>query len=282
MFLFIHPLASTARVLLLCVLGCSSLADPPAAMLKIGTNSFSANALLKRPDIVTITVPRDPAYAGREMRYQALPAAALFRESNVQEDEVVQFRCRDGFVATIAKERIMQTGAGRSTAYIAIEDPKSKWPDLPVKSATGSAGPFYLVWLDPELSGILQEEWPYQIAAFEIKGRLQNLYPRIFPKRHVDPQVARGFKLFQQTCFACHTMNREGPAQVGPDLNLPLNPTEYFQEAILPRYIRDPKSVRAWEGSKMPGFGPETFSDDDIASIVAYLKEMAKEKVSGL
>jgi len=28
----------------------------------------------------------------------------------------------------------------------------------------------------------------------------------------------------------------------------------------------------------MPGFGPETFSDEDIANIVAYLKEMAFEK----
>ncbi len=28
----------------------------------------------------------------------------------------------------------------------------------------------------------------------------------------------------------------------------------------------------------MPGFGPETFSDEDIANVVAYLKEMALEK----
>lgn len=73
-------------------------------------------------------------------------------------------------------------------------------------------------------------------------------------------------------------MNREGPSQVGPDLNLPLNPTEYFKESILPRYIRDPKSVRSWEGSKMPGFGLEALSDDALASIVAYLKQMASEK----
>jgi len=74
-------------------------------------------------------------------------------------------------------------------------------------------------------------------------------------------------------------MNRQGPSQVGPDLNLPLNPTEYLRESILPRYIRDPKSIRAWESSKMPGFGPETLSDEDIANVVAYLKEMAAEKI---
>jgi mono/diheme cytochrome c family protein len=142
----------------------------------------------------------------------------------------------------------------------------------------GTAGPFYLVWLSPELSGILQEEWPYKIAGFEVKGRLQDLYPRIFPRHQEDAKVARGLKLFQQTCFACHTMNRQGPSQVGPDLNLPLNPTEYLKPSILPAYIRNPKSIRSWEGSKMPGFGPEVLSDEDIANIVDYLTEMASEK----
>ncbi len=45
----------------------------------------------------------DPAYGGREMQYQAIGAAALFAETNLREDEVVQFRCLDGFVASISK-----------------------------------------------------------------------------------------------------------------------------------------------------------------------------------
>src|SRR6266404_1053342 len=68
------------------------------------------------------------------------------------------------------------------------------------------------------------------------------------------------------------------PPYPRPDLNLPLNPTEYLKESVLPRYIRNPKAIRSWEGCKMPGFGPETFSDEDIANIVVYLKEMAFEK----
>jgi len=248
------------------------------ATLKIGAKEFTVSEFLKRPEVGFITVRHDPVYGGRETRYQAIAAATLFAETQLRDDDVVQFRCLDGFVATISKERIMQQGPGQSTAYIAIEDPKSKWPDMPTKPGSGSAGPFYLVWLNPELSGILQEEWPYQIAAFEVKGRLKDLYPKIFPQRQADVRVARGLRLFQQTCFACHTVNHDGPSQVGPDLNLPLNPTEYFQATILPRYVRDPKSVRWWEGSKMPGFGPETLSNDDIENVIAYLKEMASEK----
>jgi cytochrome c2 len=61
-----------------------------------------------------------------------------------------------------------------------------------------------------------------------------------------------------------------------------MNPTEYFKEGVLARYIRAPKSVRSWVGSKMPSFGTETFSDEDIANIVAYLREMARERSGAL
>lgn len=269
---------SAAYVLSIFLLTFSLAAAETEATLKIGAKSYAASELLKRAEIETITVKHDPAYGGREMHYEAIRAAALFAEANLRDDDVVQFHCLDGFVASISKERIMRNGPGQSVAYIAVENPKLKWPDLPLKPSAGSAGPFYLVWLKPELSGILQEEWPYQVVAFEVKGKLKDLYPRIFPKHQQDARVAQGLKLFQQTCFACHTMNGEGPSQVGPDLNLPLNPTEYLKESVLPRYIRNPKAIRSWEGSKMPGFGPETFSDEDIANIVAYLKEMAFEK----
>jgi mono/diheme cytochrome c family protein len=266
------------HVLPICLLSFSLAAAETEPTLKIGAKTYAASELLKRPDIETITVKHDPAYGAREMRYQAIGAAALFAETNLRDDDVVQFRCLDGFVASISRDRIMHRGPGQSVAYIAIENPKSKWPALPLKTSSGSAGPFYLVWLKPELSEILQEEWPYQVVAFEVKGRLRDLYPRIFPNHQEDPRVTRGLKLFQQTCFACHTINQQGPAQVGPDLKLPLNPTEYLKESVLPRYIRDPRTIRSWEGSKMPGFGPETFSDEDIANIVAYLAQMAAEK----
>ena len=246
--------------------------------LRVGSKTYSASDLLKRPDIEDITVNSDPAYNGHEMHYKALKAATLFAGANIGADDVIQFRCLDGFAAPISKDRILGTGPGQSTAYIAIEDPRSKWPAMPSKNHSGTAGPFYLVWLKPDLSGILQEEWPFKVVAFEVKGRLLDLYPKVFPKNQKDARVARGLKLFQRSCFPCHTMNKEGASQVGPDLNLPMNPTDYFKEGVLPLYIRDPKSVQSWEGSKMPSFGPETLSDEDIADVIAYLKEMALEK----
>ena len=136
----------------ICLLSVAVAAAQTEPTLKVGARSYAASELLKRPELETITVKHDPVYGGREMRYQAIGAAALFAETNLRDDEVIQVRCLDGFVASISKERIMRTGPGQSMAYIAIENPKAKWPDLPQKPASGSAGPFYLVWLKPELA----------------------------------------------------------------------------------------------------------------------------------
>ena len=92
------------------------------AILKVGAKNYAVSELLKRPDIETITVKHDPAYGGQKMHYEAIGAAALFAETNLREDDVVQFRCLDGFVASISRERIMRHGPGQSVAYIAIEN----------------------------------------------------------------------------------------------------------------------------------------------------------------
>jgi mono/diheme cytochrome c family protein len=69
-----------------------------------------------------------------------------------------------------------------------------------------------------------------------------------------------------------------GSATVGPDLNLPMNPTEYFQPAALKRYIREPRSVRRWGGMRMEDFGPDAMSDREIDLVIDYLRYMAGRK----
>jgi len=90
-----------------CLLSFSSAAQTEPT-LKVGAHSFAASELLKRPEIESITVKHDPAYGGREMRYQAIGAAALFAETNLRDDEVMQVRCLDGFVASTSRERIFR------------------------------------------------------------------------------------------------------------------------------------------------------------------------------
>jgi hypothetical protein len=59
-----------------------------------------------------------------------------------------------------------------------------------------------------------------------------------------------------------------------------MNPTEYFRPAALRRYIRDPRSVRRWNGMRMEGFGPDAMSDREIDLVIDYLSYMAGRKTS--
>ena len=67
---------------------------------------------------------------------------------------------------------------------------------------------------------------------------------------------------------------------MGPDMNLPMNPTEYFTESALRKLVRDPKSVRAWNAGVMPGFDAGRLIDTELDNIIAYLKHMASKKAS--
>ncbi|MBU6417368.1 MAG: c-type cytochrome, partial [Xanthomonadaceae bacterium] len=94
-------------------------------------------------------------------------------------------------------------------------------------------------------------------------------------------EVRHGFDVFKRTCFACHTLNGEGDSKLGPDLNVPHNPTEYIRADLLRAYIRNPQSLRRWPEARMTGY-PTTdmLSDADLDAVLAYLRYMAKHKVT--
>lgn len=242
--------------------------------------AFTRSQLLARPDIQTITVTDDPAYPGKSMIYKAVPAAALFKDVRLADDAVIQFKCLDGFSAPISKERILSNAEAKSVAFVAIEGPEAPWPAM--KPNGPSAGPFYLIWVHPEASAISREEWPFQLAAFEVKGALTQVYPNIAPdmKLKAESAVRLGFGVFTRNCFACHTMNKEGATDVGPDLNVPMSPTEYFTKRTLRKLIRDPQSVRHFPKGRMVGFPPTVLSDKDLDHLVAYFAHMAKRRPS--
>jgi cytochrome c1 len=54
-----------------------------------------------------------------------------------------------------------------------------------------------------------------------------------------------------------------------------MNPTEYFRPEVLPKYIRDPRSVRTWPTAVMPA---QPLDDRQIADVIAYLAYMAARK----
>jgi len=263
-------------ILSLLVLGTLSPLRAGELTLELGHGPvhWSTAALLARPDVQTIGVPADVAFK-RPMRYRAVPLADLLR--GIVPTDHLQFVGADGFAAEIPAALILNRRG--SEAWLAIEEPGRPWPALPGQH--GSAAPFYVVWTRPQAARIGPEQWPYQLATIRKLDSIAARFPAILPDPAVpaDSAIRQGLAVFQRTCFACHTLNGAGDARLGPDLNIPHNPTEYLRTDLLRAYIRNPQSLRLWPQAKMPGFDRQALSDADLDALLAYLRHMAGRKI---
>jgi len=266
-------------LLLLCCLLLPGLAhaDEPTLTITVGNDmrSFTRRELLLRPDATTIEVARDISYRV-PMTYRAVPVASLLAGITLPDDSVIEAVALNGFVAQIPPGLLLNTDESKAVAWLAIEPQDRPWPPLPHKDE--NAGPFYIVWTGAEVGSIRSEQWPYQLA------KLQPSPAARWPALAVDPAlpptdpVRAGQTLFFVQCLTCHKLNGAGAANVGPDLNVPRNPTEYFTPQGLHDLIRDPRAVRIWPAQAMPGFPPDYLSDHEIDLVIAYLKHMAGRK----
>jgi mono/diheme cytochrome c family protein len=234
---------------------------------------WSSAELLGHPEAQDISIEQDVSYK-RPMHYRAVPLATLLE--GVSARDHLQAVALDGFAAEMPAAALLQPGPAR--AWLAVEDPGKPWP--PLGQGKPSAGPFYLVWTAPQASGIRPEQWPFQISTLRKLAPVDQRFPALLPdpKLPADSPVRQGFALFQQNCLVCHRLNGAGDGQVGPDLNVPYNPTEYFQPVYLRKLIRDPQSLRRWPQAKMPGFAESVLSEQELDALLAYLGHMAARK----
>lgn len=243
--------------------------------LELGPDSrtWQTEELLKHPQAQDITIKDDVSYK-RDMHYRAVPIAVLLQ--GVKADDHLQAVALDGFAAELSAAPLLNQQGAR--AWLAIEDPAAPWPSL--SAGKPSAGPFYLVWTDPQEGHISPEQWPFEVAAIKRLAAVAERFPalRPDPRLAVNDPVNQGFVLFQKNCLACHRLNAAGDSQFGPDLNIPYSPTEYFAPDFLKRYIRDPQSLRRWPQAKMPGFSSSVLADSELDLLVAYLRHMAGRK----
>ena len=101
--------------------------------------------------------------------------------------------------------------------------------------------------------------------------KFEKVFPKLVPPAG-DAQVQHGFQLFKEHCVKCHALNQQG-GRVGPELNVPMNVTEYRDEPFLRAWIRNPGQFRI---SVMPP-SPE-LSDDDLTAVLAYLRAMKQTR----
>jgi mono/diheme cytochrome c family protein len=248
------------------------------AMLALSTGGgarvLKAEDLLSRPDARTIEIPADVAYK-RPMTFRAVPLLALLGNDLDPAFDTLEATATDGFVAQIPLDLVRKGASGGSVAWLAVEDATGPWPPLPGKNF--SAGPFYLVWADPQRSGVGTEQWPYQVAALTLAESPAHRWPQMAVADDVPAGAPsrRGQEVFTAQCLPCHRMKGAGASDVGPDLGTPMNPTQYMTPTGLRALIRNPKAVRTWPAQQMPGFDLATLSDTDLDALIAYLGQMA-------
>jgi mono/diheme cytochrome c family protein len=268
-------------LMLLAALAAPAAAAEPTLEISIGgeTRSFTRDALLARPDVTNVEIHADIAY-GKPMRFRAVPLAALLKDFPLPADSVIESVATDGFAAQLPPDLLTNTDPKKAVAWLAIEPAGAPWPDLPGKSA--SAGPFYIVWTGPGAKDVRSEQWPYQLAKLESQLAPEARWPqlKVDPSLPATHEARAGQALFITQCLPCHKMSGGGAGDAGPDLNAPMNPTEYMTRAGLRALIRDPKSVRNWPNQMMQGFDQEQMSDRDIDAVISYLAHMAGRKTA--
>jgi mono/diheme cytochrome c family protein len=250
--------------------------EPSLTVIASGrTAIYTSAGLLSLPTATSVTVSADPAYRSG-MTYRAVPIGVLLAGSSTE--DTVRFLAGGRVVAMMPAATLLAQASG---AYLAVEPADAPWP--PLKSGEpATAGPFHLVWARADASAVAPELWPAQITRIEELQPLANRFPMILPAPSVaaNHPIRAGFAAFQKHCMSCHTLNSGGDSSIGPDLNIPYNPTEYMRPEALRRLIRDPQSLRRWPGSRMPAFDAKTLPDRDMAELLAYLRHMADRKVA--
>jgi hypothetical protein len=113
------------------------------------------------------------------MSYHGVPLQALLGVLPPDPADTVQARAKDGFVAEIPRTLI----SGAAVPWIAVEDAVHPWPHLRGKAV--SAGPFYLIWQDPERASISPEQWVYALTALTAVPSPVQRWPAIA----VDPTI---------------------------------------------------------------------------------------------
>ncbi len=272
-------LALTLMAGLACFQARESQAQTPSLTIaERGTSkSVSRTELLADSRLQSVAIAYDPVYR-RPMTYRGIAVSELLKGARIGNDDYVQARAYDNFSVSIPAGLLTQTSPSSAEAFLAVEDPAAPWPAIP-GTTKGSAGPFYIVWRGGTRSEISSEYWAYHLAALTVTDSPFKRWPGLAVAADVpaDDPIRRGLDRFVAVCMACHRFNGEGEGEQGPDLARPMNPVEYFQPAVLKKYLRNPSSVRTWPEQKMPAFDEDNLSDADIDAIVAWLAYKARK-----
>ena len=180
---------------------------------------------------------------------------------------VLVFECSDGYRPTMPISQVF----GNKNGFIVTRDLDAPVGKDWIDSLDKKMKPFYVVWQD-----VPKEDhrymWPYGLFGMHLVSagaEFKEVYP------FDAPEMVEGFQLFSQTCMKCHSVNKVGGV-MGPEMNIPKNITEYWTDENIMAFAKNPQSFR-YRSAMAPITG---VSEEDFKKILAYLKYIAKHKIS--
>lgn len=221
----------------------------------------------------TIAISNDPIYEGAQ-RYEGYDLKAfltwLSRYTSIPlRTASITFIASDGYWSERALKDLPDRPA--VLAFRHLGDPPSQpFRDAIQGNRTFNPGPYVLVW---EGAYRDSDHLPIPWSITEVILQRERIPEPLLPPGR-DPKTLRGLELWRLNCSRCHSINKFG-GSVGPELNVPLNVTEYWSRDRLVQLIENPASLR-WN-SKMPSFS--WMPQGDREAILRYLETMRESKI---
>jgi mono/diheme cytochrome c family protein len=249
----------------------SHAAESDTLTLAVGgkESSYSLADLRKQLKPVTVTL-EDPVY-GKKKSFDGFPLNDVLALGGLKPgdagDEIV-FTAKDGYAPNTSFAMLK---AHPAVLVFQEHGTQKQFGHVKQGKAMISPAPYYVVWTEGKS---LENDvpWPYQLVKIEVVSFAER-YAKIFPKG-APGNVQRGFATFKNQCLRCHSLNLEG-GDIGPELNVPKNITEYWEKKTLRAFIQDVGSFRARD--KMPSF--KHLKDDELDGVLEYLTYMKDHKL---
>lgn len=242
--------------------------------------SFSRTALLSMQEITQVSITNNRAYPNVEMTYTAIKLCDLLRKYSIKSTDMLEFIAADHFSVLIPAPKIMHCSNHSAIGYLAIE-PLKKWPLLSNNTGT-TAGPYDVIWVHPEKSYISNEYWAWSVVKIKIHKKLDNKVFLAAPEgigQKIKKNITNGYDVYISHCAGCHSINHIGKGVIGPDLNIPKNPVEYYpNNTVLKKFIRDPQSVRVIKNDRMSGSNEQFLSNADLDDLILYFHYMVNNQ----
>lgn len=262
-----------------CLVSMSPLWAEPIRFMQSGQlqKTVEHTELLPKASPVEVYEPHEQV----NVSYQAFPTREVFDKiygPAWRKAEEVVFTCSDGYQPSVPVKDILVHPSFLALGRTGAQPGEFKLTNKLQANEIVTLGPLYLIWdniKDKALRAEGASQWPYQIVSIDLV-RFQDRFSAMAPGKNASPQVIEGFLQFRKSCSNCHRLNGVG-AEKAPELNFPVNVTEYYREEFLKRWIDKPQSIR-WQ-SPMPPFNPDHPNRKQaIDAIYSYLKHMAGHK----